>query len=609
MNNADKLKDYYDISHQFLRHGIDLDERKRYFEAYEYYIEGLKAIEEGLNLKFTTNDWNQKNFRENYETMTKLQKTFGNRSQEINKMKQQQEYEKLKKQSNSQEENGGFFNYLYQTIVGDPSQQNQTKIQPQQNQYQPQFQQNSFDNSSNIVYKSNETKPYGQYNIVHSNNSSPQQYQQTQQYYQQQQDPTYPFHQSQELSNSSNVIFKPVSISKEKQSELDKEVEKLRNKYSSSFTIQPRNSTSSNNSIEDKLDNAKKNLYQPKIDNSIKQNIIYQKKMEPTQKHIQSLPNQIETIQKKKPVKKLRLNEIPELKNVDNKLLDTILNEIIDNKSNTKWSDIAGLKDAKQSIYETIILPTLKPDFFTGIRAPARGILLFGPPGNGKTLLAKAIANECEATFFNISASSLVSKWHGEGEKLVRALFAAARYLQPSIIFIDEIDSILTSRTSSEHDASRRMKTEFLVQMDGVSNLENDKVVLMGATNVPFELDEAILRRFPKKILIPLPDKEARIFLISTLLKGQKIKISKKELHEIADLTENYSGSDLKSLCKETSMIPIRELGNQIMNLTIDQIRPIDVNDFYKSIKSIKPNTTKESIKKLDKWNKEFGNF
>jgi SpoVK/Ycf46/Vps4 family AAA+-type ATPase len=111
-------------------------------------------------------------------------------------------------------------------------------------------------------------------------------------------------------------------------------------------------------------------------------------------------------------------------------------------------------------------------------------------------MLARAIATECEATFFNISASSLVSKWHGEGEKLVRALFAAARYLQPSIIFVDEIDSILTTRSSKEHDAVRRMKTEFLVQMDGVTCQDDDRVILMGATNIPYELDEAILRRF-----------------------------------------------------------------------------------------------------------------
>lgn len=210
------------------------------------------------------------------------------------------------------------------------------------------------------------------------------------------------------------------------------------------------------------------------------------------------------------------LANAPELKNVDKKLLDTILNEIVEDKPAIDWDDIAGLVLAKQTLYENVVLPSIRPDIFNGLRAPARGILLFGPPGmfclhmlmliylgNGKTLIAKAVAAQCKATFFSISASALVSKYHGEGEKLVKALFAAARYLQPSVIFVDEIDSILSARSSNEHEASRRMKTEFLVQMDGVNNQKSDdRVLVLAATNIPWELDGAVQRRFVKKIYI-----------------------------------------------------------------------------------------------------------
>ena len=150
-----------------------------------------------------------------------------------------------------------------------------------------------------------------------------------------------------------------------------------------------------------------------------------------------------------------------------------------------KFSDIIGMKDMKQTLYEIIIIPTIRPDLFTGIRKPQRGILLFGPPGTGKTLIAKAIASECKSTFFNISASSLTSKWVGESEKTVKSLFKIAYQKAPSIIFIDEIDSILSKRSESENEATKRLKTEFLIQFDGLGSNSNAKLLVIAATNRP----------------------------------------------------------------------------------------------------------------------------
>ncbi|XP_040906576.1 spastin isoform X2 [Toxotes jaculatrix] len=307
-------------------------------------------------------------------------------------------------------------------------------------------------------------------------------------------------------------------------------------------------------------------------------------------------------------VKQTPKRDMKNFKNVDSKLANLILNEIVDSGGSVSFKDIAGQDLAKQALQEIVILPALRPELFTGLRAPARGLLLFGPPGNGKTMLAKAVAAESKATFFNISAASLTSKYVGEGEKLVRALFAVARELQPSVIFIDEVDSLLCERREGEHEASRRLKTEFLIEFDGVQSGTDDRVLVMGATNRPQELDEAVLRRFAKRVYVALPDEQTRLTLLKNLLGKHGNPLSRSDLSNLAKATAGYSGSDLTSLAKDAALGPIRELGpDQVRHMAASEMRNINMKDFQDSLKRIKPSVSPATLNMYAKWNKEFG--
>uniref|UniRef100_H3G5M8 microtubule-severing ATPase n=2 Tax=Phytophthora ramorum TaxID=164328 RepID=H3G5M8_PHYRM len=285
----------------------------------------------------------------------------------------------------------------------------------------------------------------------------------------------------------------------------------------------------------------------------------------------------------------------------------TILDEVMDHSPGVHWTDIAGLDVAKQILQEAVILPTLRPDLFTGLRAPPRGVLLFGPPGTGKTLLAKAVATEANATFFNISASSLTSKWVGEGEKLVRALFEMARELQPSVVFMDEIDALLSTRSASENDASRRIKNQFFTELDGAASSQEDRILVMGATNLPQELDEAIVRRLEKRIYVPLPDSTSREGLIRRLLSSQKFSLSSKDVKHIVKATDRYSGSDLKAVCKDAALGPIRELGAKVADVKTEDVREINASDFQVALTRVRPSVSSTTIEALVAWNEQYG--
>lgn len=228
---------------------------------------------------------------------------------------------------------------------------------------------------------------------------------------------------------------------------------------------------------------------------------------------------------------------------------------------NVKWSDVAGLDQAKEALKEAVILPIKFPHLFTGKRQPWRGILLFGPPGTGKSYLAKAVATEADnSTFLSISSSDLVSKWLGESEKLVKSLFQMARERKPSIIFIDEIDSLVSSRSDNESEAARRIKTEFLVQMQGVGS-DNDGVLVLGATNIPWVLDSAIRRRFERRIYIPLPEAPARTSLFRLHLGDTSNHVLKDaDFLELGRLTDRYSGADIGIAVRDALMEPVRKV-------------------------------------------------
>ncbi|KAJ9459624.1 Katanin p60 ATPase-containing subunit A1 [Diplonema papillatum] len=298
------------------------------------------------------------------------------------------------------------------------------------------------------------------------------------------------------------------------------------------------------------------------------------------------------------------------------RFVEMIERDILDANPNVQWEDIAALTEAKRLLNEAVVLPMIAPELFTGIRAPWRGVLLFGPPGTGKTLLAKAVATCANTTFFNMTASSVVSKWHGESEKMIKTLFSLARKHAPSTIFFDEIDSLMMKRgDSSEHEASRRMKSELLTEMNGMNSSTSDaRIMILATSNKPWDLDEGFRRRFEKRIYIPLPEEEARQSLFEINIKGVAVDAN-VSFAELARATAGYSGADIHQVCRDAAMGPIRRLIAHKSPADIAQMKqegrlttdnPLTMLDFEESISKIQPSVAAAEVTRYKKWESEF---
>ncbi|XP_016902686.1 katanin p60 ATPase-containing subunit A1 isoform X2 [Cucumis melo] len=294
--------------------------------------------------------------------------------------------------------------------------------------------------------------------------------------------------------------------------------------------------------------------------------------------------------------------------------------DVLETSPGVRWDDVAGLSEAKRLLEEAVVLPLWMPEYFQGIRRPWKGVLMFGPPGTGKTLLAKAVATECGTTFFNVSSATLASKWRGESERMVRCLFDLARAYAPSTIFIDEIDSLCNARgASGEHESSRRVKSELLVQVDGVNNSSSGEdgsrkiVMVLAATNFPWDIDEALRRRLEKRIYIPLPNFESRKELIRINLKTVEVAPD-VNIDDVARRTEGYSGDDLTNVCRDASLNGMRrkiagKTRDEIRNMAKDDISkdPVAMCDFEEALKKVQRSVSAADIERHEKWFSEFG--
>ncbi|XP_055633948.1 katanin p60 ATPase-containing subunit A-like 2 [Toxorhynchites rutilus septentrionalis] len=294
-------------------------------------------------------------------------------------------------------------------------------------------------------------------------------------------------------------------------------------------------------------------------------------------------------------------------------LADIVCRDLIRKNLHQQLNQVKGLDVAIKLLQESVITPLKFPELFVGLTKPWRCILLHGPPGTGKTMLARALCSETResSTFFNATASSLISKWRGESEKLIRVLYDLARFYAPSIIFIDEFDGLASRRDSiGEHEASKRFKNEFLALIDGLdSGSDDERVFLLGSTNIPWEIDPAFLRRFEKKVLIDVPDRVGRKAIMNDLL-PVSLEWTQKQIDELIEMTTNFTGDELRIACKEASMMVIRNKINHSSDSTPPEKSPpskVQIEHLKSALSLMQP-ASLPLIEKHREWNRKYGN-
>ena len=281
---------------------------------------------------------------------------------------------------------------------------------------------------------------------------------------------------------------------------------------------------------------------------------------------------------------------------------------IVSEKPNVNWEEVVGLDTAKKAIKEAIVYPVQRPDLFP-LGWP-RGILLFGPPGCGKTLIAAAVATELDATFFSIDAASIMSKWLGEAEQNVAKLFGSARKSsnegKPAIVFVDELDSLM-GQHQNEVGGEIRVRNQFLKEMDGIVDKgKNLHVYVIGATNKPWDLDWPFIRRFQKRILVPLPDHHTRLMMLKLYISNLTIA-QDVDLHELARLSEGFSGSDIRDVCQSAQLKLIGEFFES-GKATDKEAKPrsITMNDFRQTLEERKPSVSLDMLSLYNRWFEAF---